>query len=590
MFHDVCIDKKKIKKLTIMTLNLKAPPTLTERKILESKSHRAGHQDHGNDFDTSVEILCDSFITWHRLQHNGIVTVQTRNDIQYADNWHQRYPENFQILHRGSRCEQSLLIGQGKYSKVYQRGAMAYKIVKLGHNRTQENLSKLRCNIKELCFFHSMDHGNVTPCSRSQMVMFHGTFKKIIHEMARARCTLENMIYNHEITCYQDLVYMMKGIAQGLSYMHQYRIVHGDIKPSNILVSQRYECQISDFTLTTFEQKGDDMAFGTLYWRSPECLLKETCGTASDVWAFGVMILDALYGCFYLKDVMHARDNNDMLFKLNCLLTPPDTEWLEAHLTPIQREHMSLPVDSELVEAVRTRQIQITVSEDQLVLVKDLVASILKWDVQQRPTMKEVLDHPFFQSRVVAPVPQHSEDPLIDAPLLWCYQAREKVWVIHWRDRSEKEFIQREFKNVYFKLLKTEWSPNEQWLLDDTVVLAKRIVDRLKIMETTFDMKHLIHVCCEFCFFVWKNYWPEDDPLFESSMFHILNLLHFNVMAFNVKEIFLHENQPSHDQPQPSVFHDQPQSATRQSATPHNEPSLFTVTLANGKTLQLSVP
>jgi serine/threonine protein kinase len=303
-----------------------------------------------------------------------------------------------------------------------------------------------------------------------------------------------------------------------------------------------------------------------------------------------------------MKDVMRAHDNHDMLFKLHCLLPPPEEEWLSAHFTPAQRAHTTLPADPELAESVRARQIQITVSEEQLVLVKDLASSILKWDAKQRPTMAEVLKHPFFESRVVAPVPQHSEDPLRDAPLLWRYQPGEKIWTIHWRDRSEKEFIQREVKAVYAELLKTEWPDTEQWLLDDVVVLAKRIVDRLKIMETTFDVKHLIRVCCEFCFFVWKNYWPEEDPLFESSMFHLLNLLRFNVMAFNVKEVFVHEASIAAEHAATPPSAPQPQAASTSAfsfstdltnaADPpgfSNLPgsSAFTITLANGNTLEL---
>jgi len=521
-------------------------------------------EDQANDFDISVDLLYQSFITWHRLENEGLVTTQRRDDIQFSETWHHRYPEKFQLLHRGSRCAESLLIGKGKYSKVYQRGTFAYKIVKIGHNRDQSHLAKLKCNVKEMCFFHSMDHANIMRAGQSQMVMEHGAFKKLIHEMDKARCTLQQMIYSHEITCFQDLVYMTRGIAKGLQYMHKFHIVHGDIKPSNVLITHRYESQISDFTLTTFETKGHEIAFGTLFWRSPECLLMQACNTSADVWSFGVIILDCLYGCNYMKDVMHGTNNEDLISKLSQLLAPASPEWTARCLPG--KEHLLQKSDPEVMRRIQESKIQITVSDKELELVQDLISRILVWDEGARPSMEEVLKHPFFVSKAINPLPRTSENPMMDAPIIWKYNQMERVWSIQWRDRSERQFIQRWAKYYYHQIFKLKMPEDEDWLLYDIVILSKRVIDRIKLLETTFHVKHIIKACCQFLYFIWKDYWPE-DPLFECVMFHILYLLRFNIFALKVEETYAHEATEKIELSEPSA-HETKTSLSLSSNTP----------------------
>lgn len=522
-----------------------------------------------NDFDTSLDILFQSFITWNRLQTDGIVTTQRRDDILNSDTWLSRYPNGFQLLHKGSKCTDSLLIGKGKYSKVYQRGSFAYKVVKLSHHRclqiptdkmneqaakklqTQKHyaLSNLRCNIKEMCFFHSMDHANVMKASRSQMIMEHGSLKKFIHEMTRARCTLQQMIRSHELLCFQDLVYMMRGVAEGLAYMHKFGIIHGDIKPSNILVSHRYESQISDFTLTTFRDKGTDMAFGTLYWRSPECLLQQEAREPNDVWAFGVILMDSLYGCNYMGDIMQARDNEHLLQALACLLVDPSPEFVRkrfvenAGWSPQRVEQLLTHTDEQLSFRISDAKVQITLSEEELGMVQDMISRILLWDPEERLTMAQVLEHPFFtSSRAVNPLPRNSEVLGFDAPIIWKQHRLERVWNVQWRDRSEREYIKNWSKFFFHQTYNKVMPPEDDWLLEDCIILVKRVIDRLKLLETTFDVNHIIRACCQFMFFMWKDYWS-DDPLFECVVFHLLNLLRFNVFALNVKEEYIYDAQ-----------------------------------------------
>ena len=90
------------------------------------------------------------------------------------------------------------------------------------------------------------------------------------------------------------LLIQLREAASAISYLHQCGIIHGDIKASNILVSDDVHALLCDFGLARFEdmntsigQKGQ----GTSRFQSPELMqLGQGKSPESDVWAFGMTI------------------------------------------------------------------------------------------------------------------------------------------------------------------------------------------------------------------------------------------------------------------------------------------------------------
>ncbi|XP_042493380.1 receptor-like cytosolic serine/threonine-protein kinase RBK1 [Macadamia integrifolia] len=94
------------------------------------------------------------------------------------------------------------------------------------------------------------------------------------------------------------------GVAEGLHYLHQgcsRRIIHRDIKASNILLNQDYEPQISDFGLAKWlpEQWSHHIVFpieGTFGYLAPEYFMHGIVDEKTDVFAFGVLLLELITG------------------------------------------------------------------------------------------------------------------------------------------------------------------------------------------------------------------------------------------------------------------------------------------------------
>ncbi|KAL5483347.1 hypothetical protein ACEPAI_8578 [Sanghuangporus weigelae] len=105
-----------------------------------------------------------------------------------------------------------------------------------------------------------------------------------------------------------DLLKLISGIAEGIMYLHLNDIVHSDIKPDNVMISDSGEPLLCDFGISRMLVESRSFNFsnsqtgglrGTVRFMSKE-LLQATesapvvCNKASDIWAFGMTILSIL--------------------------------------------------------------------------------------------------------------------------------------------------------------------------------------------------------------------------------------------------------------------------------------------------------
>eukprot|EP00096_Caligus_rogercresseyi_P009610 TRINITY_DN3286_c1_g1_i1.p1 TRINITY_DN3286_c1_g1~~TRINITY_DN3286_c1_g1_i1.p1 ORF type:complete len:416 (+),score=126.60 TRINITY_DN3286_c1_g1_i1:60-1307(+) len=89
-------------------------------------------------------------------------------------------------------------------------------------------------------------------------------------------------------------------VLRGLSYLREkHKIIHRDVKPSNILVNSQGEIKICDFGVSG--QLIDSMAnsfVGTRSYMSPERLQGSPYSVASDVWSLGLSLLEISLGMY----------------------------------------------------------------------------------------------------------------------------------------------------------------------------------------------------------------------------------------------------------------------------------------------------
>lgn len=157
--------------------------------------------------------------------------------------------------------------------------------------------------------------------------------------------------------------------AEALAYMHSTsKIIHRDIKSSNILLNDDYTVKVSDFGISRSVPK-DKMQVstavqGTLGYIDPDYFRSGILTEKSDVYSFGVVLVELLTG----KKVNYAKSNsNRSLVDLFVLFSSED------HLIEI--------IDD---------QVKLDCTPDELNRVAEVVKSCVACESETRPTMQEV--------------------------------------------------------------------------------------------------------------------------------------------------------------------------------------------------------
>ncbi|KAJ8755151.1 hypothetical protein K2173_018949 [Erythroxylum novogranatense] len=88
------------------------------------------------------------------------------------------------------------------------------------------------------------------------------------------------------------------GIAKGLKYLHENNIIHRDMRPNNILTTHDHHVLLGDFGLarTNADHTMETTVVGTLGYLAPEYAECGKVSTKSDVYAFGVVLLQLITG------------------------------------------------------------------------------------------------------------------------------------------------------------------------------------------------------------------------------------------------------------------------------------------------------
>jgi len=95
--------------------------------------------------------------------------------------------------------------------------------------------------------------------------------------------------------------HLIKGICEGLQYLHKQSIIHADLKPENVLLDACMEPKITDFGLSKCIDKGTtailaEKGAGTPGFMAPEVIDEGKFSFKSDMYALGVIIVRVLTG------------------------------------------------------------------------------------------------------------------------------------------------------------------------------------------------------------------------------------------------------------------------------------------------------
>ncbi|XP_062086421.1 receptor-like cytosolic serine/threonine-protein kinase RBK2 isoform X2 [Humulus lupulus] len=195
---------------------------------------------------------------------------------------------------------QENLIGKGGYAEVYKgclRNGQLVAIKKLTRGKPEDATADF---LSEIGIMAHVNHPNT-----AKLIGYgvEGGMHLVLELSPHG--SLASMLYGSKEKLKWGIRYKIAlGTARGLVYLHQScqrRIIHRDIKATNILLSEDFEAQICDFGLAKWlpEQWTHHTVSkfeGTFGYLAPEYLLHGIVDEKTDVFAYGVLLLELVTG------------------------------------------------------------------------------------------------------------------------------------------------------------------------------------------------------------------------------------------------------------------------------------------------------
>lgn len=111
--------------------------------------------------------------------------------------------------------------------------------------------------------------------------------------------TLRELLREQKRLTIPQTITIMDAILSGLAAAHRAGIVHRDVKPENVLLSEDGRIKIGDFGLaraTTANTASGQMLMGTIAYLAPELVTRGTADARSDIYSLGIMLYEMLTG------------------------------------------------------------------------------------------------------------------------------------------------------------------------------------------------------------------------------------------------------------------------------------------------------
>ncbi|OAE28664.1 hypothetical protein AXG93_2865s1050 [Marchantia polymorpha subsp. ruderalis] len=222
-------------------------------------------------------------------------------------------------------CNYKTLIGKGGFGSVYHGKLSDGKevAVKVRAADSKQGVGEFLNEVRLLSRLH---HRNLVPLvgycleSRQQILVYdymsQGTLNDHLHHAGTLPYTSETASADQSTTrpplSWKTRIEIAIGSARGLEYLHKDcnpPVIHRDVKSSNILLGDKLQAKVTDLGISKQvpELATDDMEQhtmsgvstaikGTIGYLDPEYFVRRKLTTKSDVFSFGIVLLEIITG------------------------------------------------------------------------------------------------------------------------------------------------------------------------------------------------------------------------------------------------------------------------------------------------------
>jgi len=340
--------------------------------------------------------------------HNKIDLLKNSNSIEKHFLGKKRYFPNLEGSRSIDNYEHIGKIDEGAYGVVYKAkdietgDLVAIKKVKLGKEKDGFPITSIR----EINILMNYQHENIVNIKE---VVYGSTSDKIFCVMEFVDFELKSLLCDtfidkksnkiiKRIFNLSQIKSLFYQLLKGVNFIHNNWIIHRDLKTSNLLYSKKGILKIADFGLA--RKYGNPLKLYTplvvtLWYRAPELLLNcEKYGTAIDIWSCGCILAELFLG----EPLFQGQDEIDQLHKIFKLMgTPDEKSWPGWSQFP-NAKRINFTQKYYSGENLREKFPKFSFEDDFVLTDKgfDLLKSLLAYDPEQRISVEEAIEHPWF--------------------------------------------------------------------------------------------------------------------------------------------------------------------------------------------------
>ncbi|CAN7007541.1 unnamed protein product [Brassica oleracea var. botrytis] len=195
------------------------------------------------------------------------------------------------------------LLGKGGFGQVF-KGTLQGSETKIAVKRVSHGSSQgMREFMAEIATIGRLRHPNLV------RLLGYCRYKEelyLVYDFILPNGSLDRYLYaesDQEQLTWDQRFKIIKDVASALAYLHHgwlQVVVHRDIKPANVLIDDKMNASLGDFGLAKLYDQGSEAqtsrVAGTFGYMAPELMRTGRPTTGTDVYAFGVFMLEVSCG------------------------------------------------------------------------------------------------------------------------------------------------------------------------------------------------------------------------------------------------------------------------------------------------------
>ncbi|KAJ4843181.1 hypothetical protein Tsubulata_016362 [Turnera subulata] len=224
-----------------------------------------------------------------------------------------------QIKHATHNFDSANKIGEGGFGPVY-KGVLSDGTIIAVKQLSSKSKQGNREFVNEIGMISALQHPHLV---RLYGCCIEGNQLLLVYEYLENN-SLARALFGHDEQQlkleWQTRKKILLGIAKGLAYLHEesrLKIVHRDIKATNVLLDKDLNAKISDFGLAKLDEEENThistRIAGTIGYMAPEYAMRGYLTDKADVYSFGVVTLEIVSG----KSNTNYRPKEEFVYLLD---------------------------------------------------------------------------------------------------------------------------------------------------------------------------------------------------------------------------------------------------------------------------------